>query len=109
MNNIELFYKLKDLFNTPEEIFEKFYLLKNITTFCEENKILYITINEISKNELIKKYETLVGCKRVNKDVLKFHNQEYREDIYIEITTIEKIKNSRTLDGLRYREIRFYQ
>lgn len=109
MGDIDLFYEIKSLFNTSEKAFEIFDYLRYTIQNPDKNKILYITLNSKSKDELISKYNMFTNFERVDKNTLRTYNKEKHTEKYIEIRTIESIVRLNFLDGRRYGEIRFYQ
>lgn len=106
MGDIDLFYEIKNLFNTSEKAFDIFSSLKYTTQMPNNNSILYIVLNSKTKNEIIHKYETFTDFKRINENILT--SEKYKEKM-IEVRTIGNIDRRNFLDGKRYREIRFYQ
>lgn len=105
MSDIDLFYEIKNLFNTSEKAFDIFNTLK-YTTQKPNNNILYIVLNLKAKDEIMNRYETFTDFKRINENILK---SEKHKDKTIEIRTIENIIRRNFLEGKRYSEIRFYQ
>lgn len=105
MDDIELFYEIKNLFNVSERAFEIFDELRYTTKMPNNDTILYITVNLKAKEELIDKYKMFTDFRKVNENILK--SEKYPKKT-IEIITIENLIR-RTLKGKRYVEIRFYQ
>ncbi|MCI8641011.1 MAG: hypothetical protein HFJ59_03970 [Clostridia bacterium] len=106
MSDIDLFYEIKNLFNTSDRAFNIFNLLKYTTQKSENNEILYIVLNLRTKDEIIRKYETFTDFKRISENILK--SKKYK-DKTIEIRTIQDVARTNFLYGKRYGEIRFYQ
>lgn len=109
MGDIDLFYEIKNLFNTSKEAFEIFDYLRYTIQNPHNNKILYITLNRRARDELMNKYNTLTNFERINENTLRAYNQEKHEEKYVEIRTIESIVKGKFLEGRRYKEVRFYQ
>ena len=109
MGNIDLFYEIKNLFNTSKKAFEIFDYLRYTIQNPDKNKILYITLNPKSKDELMSKYNMFTDFERVNENTLRIYDKEKHIEKYIEIRTIESLERRKFLDGRRYGEIRFYQ
>lgn len=106
MSDIDLFYEIKNLFNTSEKAFDIFHTLKYTTQKPNNNEILYIVLNSKTKDEIIHKYETFTDFKRISENLLK---SEKHKEKTIEIRTIEDISRRFFLEGKRYSEVRFYQ
>ena len=106
MGDIDLFYEIKNLFNTSERAFDIYNILKFITQKSDNNKILYIVLNLKARDEVIQKYEMFTDFKRINENTLQ--SKRHKEKT-IEIRTIENISKKKFLYGRRYKEIRFYQ
>lgn len=96
MSDIDLFYEIKNLFNTSEKAFEIFHVLKYTTQKPNNNEILYIVLNSKVKDEIMHKYETFTDFRRINEDILK---SEKHKDKIIEIRTIENINRRNFLEG----------
>lgn len=106
MSDIDLFYEIKNLFNTSEKAFDMFDRLRYTTKMPNNDTILYITVNLKAKEELIDRYKMFTDFKKVNENILK--SERYSQKT-VEIITIENLVRRRTMDGKRYTEIRFYQ
>lgn len=106
MSDIDLFYEIKNLFNTSEKAFNIFNELRYTTMMPNNDAILYITVNLKAKEELIDRYKMFTDFKKVNENILK--SERYSQKT-VEIITIENLVRRRTMDGKRYTEIRFYQ
>lgn len=109
MGDIDLYYEIKNLFNTSKKAFEIYDYLRYTIQNPDKNKILYITLNSKAKDELMGKYNTFIDFERVNENTLRTYDKENHTEKYIEIRTIESIARGKFLDGRRYGEIRFYQ
>ena len=109
MRDIDLFYEIKNLFNTSEKAFEIFDYLRYTIQNPDKNKILYIVLNRRAKDELIYKYNTFTEFEKVNENTLRAYDIEKNTEKYIEIRTIKSIAREEFLDGKRYGEVRFYQ
>lgn len=109
MQEIDLFYEIKNLFNTSRKAFEIFDYIRYTTQNPDKDKILYITLNLKAKNELMCNYNAFTNFERVNENTLRVYDPEKHTEKYIEIRTIESIARGKFLDGRRYGEIRFYQ
>lgn len=108
MEDTDLFYEIKNLFNTSRRAFEIFDYLRYTIQIPDKDKILYIVLNSRAKDEIMSKYNMFTDFKKVNKNTLRTCNEKCEEKI-IEIRTIEDIKKEKNLDGKRYKEVRFYQ
>lgn len=106
MSNIDLFYEIKNLFNTSERAFKIFDELRYTTMMPNNDAILCITVNLKAKEELIDRYKMFTDFRKVNENILE--SEKYPKKT-IEIITIENLIRRRTLNGKRYAEIRFYQ
>lgn len=106
MDDIKLFYEIKNLFNVSERAFEIFDELRYTTKMPNNDTILYITVNLKAKEELIDKYKMFTDFRKVNENILK--SEKYPKKT-IEIITIENLIRRTLLKGKRYVEIRFYQ
>ena len=106
MSDIDLFYEIKNLFNTSEKAFNIFDELRYTTMMQNNDAILYITVNLKAKEELIDRYKMFTDFKKVNENILE--SEKYPKKT-IEIITIENLVRTRALKGKRYAEIRFYQ
>lgn len=109
MGDIDLFYEVKNLFNTSEKAFNLYDFLRCTTRYPNKDKILYIVINERAKIELLEKFDMFMTFKPVNKNVIELIEEDKKAKKYIEIRTIEEIARMKCMDGKQFGSIRFYQ
>lgn len=101
IDRINLFYDIKNLFNTKEEAFEIYSILKSRIDRGPTNNILLVFPTKESKerNKYIIKNRTQL--EEVRKDTIRDENNTYI------LKTLDEIIRSKDLDGIRYKEIRF--
>lgn len=106
MNNINMYYETKRLFDTKDEVFRVYYILKERLIKNSTYPILIIYANE-----RVKKQNLFMINSRIQNEEIK--TQRIREDeiimdekTYI-FKTINEISDIRNLAGMRFSEIRF--
>lgn len=106
MDNIEKYFETKKLFDTKDEVFEIYNMLKERIIKNSTYPILIIYANE-----RLKKQNLFMINLRIKNEEIK--TQRIREDeiimnekIYI-YKTIDEISDIRNLAGMRFSEIRF--
>ncbi len=101
IDRINLFYDVKNLFNTKDEAFEVYSIIKSrVNRGTTNNTLLVFPTRESKKrNKLIIKSHTQL----IEKTKDKLTDEK---NIFI-LTTLDELLKSKNLDGIRYKEVRF--
>ena len=102
MNSVELYYQVKNLFNTSQEAFDIFFEYKSREHLSFQTTLCVC----ISRNESLRFFRKTIeqtGCKTYDtnkKEVLL-------EDRIIRFISIEEMRDKKEYAGRKYKEIRF--
>lgn len=102
MNSVELYYQVKNLFNTSREAFEIFYEYKS----REHESFETVLCVCISRNESL--YFFREAIKQTRCKIYDLNKRElYWKDKVVKFRSFDEIRNTKEYAGRRYNEIKF--
>ena len=102
---INLFYDVKNLFNTSGEAFELYYIINSrLNKFREkERNILLVFPTREIKNRNMRHILARTQFKKINENIYV----DLLNHTYYEFSSIIELKETKHIDGKRFTEIRF--